>query len=107
MAKEAAIAFEIGRRNEAVELKLMGRGDIRLMEILKKAEAVEAYAFHLEELRSTCMPRLVIFRCGSFVLNKSSERSTNRILVRDLARQMRWMPRHFCLAELLLSAQRT
>ena len=47
MAIEAAIAFEIGKRNEAAEAKLMGREDIRLKEILKKNEAVEVYAFHL------------------------------------------------------------
>ena len=58
MATEAAIAVEIGKRNAAAELKLMGKEDIRLMDILKKAEAVEAYAFHLEELRSRCMPKL-------------------------------------------------
>ena len=54
--------------------------------------------FTYEELRSTCMPRLVIFRCGSFVSSKSSERSKNRVLFRDLGRTMMWLlwqPGHF------------
>ena len=55
---EAAIAVETAMRNEAAEMKLMGKEDSRLLNMLMEAEKAETLSFGLEEIRSRCMPKL-------------------------------------------------